>query len=113
MSPDEAAALWQQAMAAILEGASHQASDLAETKPSTLFLTALKELLATQAAQTRSLTDHLHEYIPPERMVGYHDERMYYFIPGAVYGMGRSHLEARGAFIPISDKELWRHMRDE
>jgi hypothetical protein len=109
----EAEAIWQQATAAIVEGASHQAADLAETKPSALFIGALRELLATQSAQTRSLTEHPQEYIPPDRMAGYHDEQMFYLIPGAVYGMVRSHLEARGAFIPISDKELWRHLRDE
>ena len=109
----ESEAIWQQAITAIVEGASNQAADLAETKPSALFISALRELLATQAAQTRSLTDHLQEYISPERMAGYHDDQMFYFIPGAVYGMVRSHLEARGAFISISDKELWRHLRDE
>ena len=109
----ETEAIWHQAMTAIVEGASHQAADLAETKPSALFVGALRELLATQAAQTRSMTDHLQEYIPPERMIGYHDEQMFYLIPGAVYSMVRSHLEARGAFIPIRDKELWRHLRDE
>jgi hypothetical protein len=112
-TPSETEAVWQQAMAAIAEGASHQAADLAETKPSALFIGALRELLATASVQTRSLTEHLQEYIPPERMAGYHDEQMFYLIPGAAYGMVRSHLEARGTFIPISDKELWRHMRDE
>lgn len=109
----ESEAIWHQAITAIVEGASNQAADLAETKPSALFISALRELLATQAAQTRSLTDHLQEYIPPERMAGYHDEQMFYLIPGAVYGMVRSYLETRGSFIPIGDKEMWRHLRDE
>lgn len=109
----EAEAVWQLAIAAILEGATNQAADLAETKPSALFLGALKELMATQAAQTHSLIDRQHEYIPPERMAGYHDERMFYLIPGTVYGMARSHLESSGSFIPIGPKELWKHLRDE
>ena len=109
----EAEAVWQLAMAAILEGATNQAADLAETKPSALFLGALKELMATQAAQTHSLIDRQHEYIPPEHMAGYHDERMFYLIPGTVYGMARSHLESSGTFIPIGPKELWKHLRDE
>lgn len=109
----EAEALWPAAMDAIVEGAQRQSGDLAETKPSALFMDTLQELLAADAAQTQSLTDHLREFIPPERMVGYHDDQVYYFIPGMVYAMVRKQLEGRGAFIPISDKELWRHLRDE
>lgn len=110
----EAEAVWKLAMAAILESATNQAADLAETKPSTMFINALRELLATEQART----DDLHRVtqctgFSPDAMIGYHDECMYYLIPGTVYGKVRSHLEASGTFIPISDKELWRHLRDE
>lgn len=110
---EEMEALWPQAVEAIITGAANQAADLAEAKPSTLFLGAVRELLATHAAQLRDLTCRTQEYIPPENMVGYQDERMVYLIPGAIYSMARKHLEGRGAFLPIGAPELWRHLRDE
>lgn len=97
--------------AAMVENTTRQAAEMRREKPTTVFLTTLREILASGRCTLETL-GHVSGVIPRD-VIGYRDEDYYYLIPGEAFGQVQKSLAAQGAGLAIGKNSLLSQLKEE
>lgn len=88
-----------------------QAAEMRGEKPTAVFLTTLRELLASGRNTVETL-GHVSAIVPRD-VLGYRDEDYYYLIPGECYGAVQKSLAQQGTALATGKNTLINQLREE
>lgn len=94
----------------LVENSQQQASDMHDERPSSMFISAISELLTTHVATVQNLDDR--ESIPMN-MIGYCDRRFYYLMPNVAYRAVCKLYADQGRTFPLTMKMLYKQLRED
>lgn len=102
----------EEAWAAVVNNARKQSRELHEDRPSAMFVTAIQSLLLTEQATVRPIagggsTEN------PNSMVGYFDDKYYYFLPDPVFKQVHDLYSREGMEFPLTKKMLWKQLKED
>ncbi|MGE6229861.1 bifunctional DNA primase/polymerase [Paenibacillus chitinolyticus] len=109
---DRKSQLLETAWNVFLNAASEQGEKVAEVKPSTRFTTIVSQLLANRSIHCdHVLRKPVPESVPKSStLVGWQDDKYYYFLPDPIYNEISQFLSKRGEQFPVSAATLWKEL---
>ena len=95
---------------AILENVSVQQEDMKQEKPSKMYIQAIYDLIASGACKLHPVASDMGVF---DEIIGYHDDRYIYLIPGAAYSAVFTYYRDQGSAFPISRLVLNKRLAEE
>lgn len=94
--------------AALLENATEQQSNMSKEKPVDMFLSSIRELMATKEVYIGGMGD-----IQGETLIGCCESGRVYLYPQVAYRAVSSFCNAQGSSFPIGKNQLWKRMQEQ
>lgn len=95
---------------AILDNVSVQQEDMRQEKPSKMYIQAIYDLIAAGKCRLHPVASDSAVF---DEIIGYHDERYIYLIPGAAYFAVFKFYQEQGSAFPISRLVLNKRLAEE
>lgn len=95
----------------VLDNGKKQSAEMAEEKPTKMFIDALRELTNTKRYRLFDLDEP--GASQPPNMIGCRDKEFYYLTPGTAFGAVQQFFVEQGTIFPIGKNTLFRLMREE
>lgn len=94
--------------------AENQAEIISEEKPTNLFVKAVQEMFDAKTIYVTNIKEYDIGSNPASgESVGYVDEKYFYFFPGTIYRCAVEFSRLQNYNFPVSDKVLWKNLKNE
>lgn len=112
ITKEAAEAELREAWDVVLGNARHQAEEAREDRPVNMFLSAVRELLASKQATVHALDDPKELNVSPST-IGYGDAQYYYLLPDLVFSRVCRLYADQGVVFPLGKRALFKQLREE
>ena len=103
--------MMERCWAAMVDNSDRQEAEMRRERPTAVFLTTLREVLAS-GRYTMETLGHVSGIVPRD-VIGYKDDDYYYLIPGEAFGAVQKSLAAQGSGLAIGKNSLMGQLKDE
>lgn len=112
ISPGDAEAELQEAWGVVLSNARYQAEEAREDSPVNMFLSAIRELLASKQATVYDISAPNGGSVLPST-IGYGDAQYYYLLPDVAFSRVCKLYVDQGVVFPLNKRALFKQLKEE
>lgn len=114
ITTDQAKEMQRDAWDVVTSNSKKQSEDMKDDRPSKQFLTMVAELIDSRSAYCREVVPDEAKKAPVgKEMIGYQDDKYYYFLPSVAYRAVAKLCADQGQAFPLTPKMLYRQMKED